>query len=535
MPGPPGVRGAAWRDRAMLFNSFEFLLFFLPLTLVAYHGCRAGGLVRTSIVALTVASIGFYAWWDWRNTFVLAASIAFNFAIARLISRRGDLARPTLAVGIVGNLLLLGYFKYWNFLASNVNEFARLRIPLLDIALPLGISFFTFTQIAFLVDTYRGLAREYSPVRYVLFASYFPHLIAGPIIHHRQLIPQFDRRFVRAAKLDAFNLGVLVFILGLAKKVLLADNLAEYANPVFAAAAKGLPIDSPSAWAGVLAYTLQLYFDFSGYSDMAVGLSKMFGINLPINFNTPYRATSVIEFWRRWHMTLSSFLREYLYIPLGGNRKGRWRRYVNLLATMLLGGLWHGAGWTFVIWGGVHGIALAANHVWREHLPAWWSRVPSSLRAVTGWVATFSVVVFGWVYFRAADVTAAHRIIEALFALRQSGWGGFYQALRHAAEVFASLGWTDRVFVVLGPGAGLLPKHSLLPSTYGAFLIPLLLSLAIAGPNALAFACSVRQWCRSGRPTRMIAGYFALALVALAFFACLGRMNNASDFLYFQF
>ena len=519
----------------MLFNSFEFLLFFLPLTLIVYHGCRAGGLVRTSIVTLALASVGFYAWWDWRNTLVLAASIAFNFATARLISRRSEPARAILAAGIVGNLLLLGYFKYWNFFAGNVNEFAQLHIPSLNVALPLGISFFTFTQIAFLVDTYRGLAREYSPVRYTLFAAYFPHLIAGPIIHHRQLIPQFDRRFVVAAKLDAFNLGLLVFVLGLSKKVLLADNLAEYANPVFSAAAKGFAIDAPSAWVGVLAYTLQLYFDFSGYSDMAVGLSKMFGINLPINFNTPYRATSVIEFWRRWHMTLSSFLREYLYIPLGGNRKGRTRRYINLLVTMLLGGLWHGAGWTFVIWGGIHGMALAVNHLWRAHLPTWWSGVPRSLSAAMGWLATFSAVVLAWVYFRAADVAAAHRLIEALFAFRQAGWGGFLQAVGHAIDVFASFGWADRLFVALGPGAAMLPKHSLLPSMYGAFLIPLLLPVAIAGPNALALACSVRQWCRSNRAAQMIGGYVAVAFVALFFFACLSRLNNASDFLYFQF
>jgi D-alanyl-lipoteichoic acid acyltransferase DltB (MBOAT superfamily) len=269
--------------------------------------------------------------------------------------------------------------------------------------LPIGISFFTFTQIAFLVDAYRHEARAYTPWHYLLFVSFFPHLIAGPIYHHREIIPQLERSETYRPDPVTLSLGATWFTLGLAKKVLLADSVIGYVTPAFAAAAAGTPVGFADSWIAVLAFTLQLYHDFSGYSDMAIGLALMLGVRLPLNFDSPYKASSLIDFWRRWHMTLSRFLRDYLYIPLGGNRRGPARRYVNLAVTMLLGGLWHGAGWTFVIWGGLHGIGLIVNHAWRASAAS--RRVAISPSLARG--LTLAFVVLAWVPFRARDVAAA--------------------------------------------------------------------------------------------------------------------------------
>jgi D-alanyl-lipoteichoic acid acyltransferase DltB (MBOAT superfamily) len=519
----------------MLFNSFEFVLYFLPATLVAYHACRAGGRLRASVAVLAAASVFFYAWWDWRNLFILGASIVFNYAVGRRISERGPRARSWLVAGVAGDLVALGFFKYWGFFAGNVAWATGWQAPLLQVALPLGISFFTFTQIAFLVDAWRGSAREYRFVDYVLFVSYFPHLIAGPIIHHKQFMPQLARRFPPWKVADDLALGLAIFVLGLGKKVLLADNLSGVANAAFGAAAKGQPLDPVTAWAGVGAYTLQLYFDFSGYSDMAVGLSKMLGINLPINFNAPYRATSMIDFWRRWHMTLSRFLRDYLYIPLGGNRRGRARRYLNLLATMVLGGLWHGAGWTFVIWGAIHGLALAANHAWRETAPRAWYRVPAPLRSLLGWALTFSVVMLGWVYFRSHDVAAAHRLLSAMAGVSRETLHSFAGSAYSGLQVLATLGWRDLAFTLLGVAPMAADAWGIAANVRLAFAAPFLLALSIFGPTALALACGVRRAGASPRRAVRACAHAAVVLLAILSFACLGFMNNATEFLYFQF
>jgi len=519
----------------MLFNSFEFVLYFLPATVLAYYACRATGLVRASVLTLAVASLFFYGWWDWRNLFVLGTSIAFNHAVGRRVAARNATAYRWLVTGVAGNLLALGFFKYYDFFAVNVASLTGVAVPLLKIALPLGISFFTFTQIAFLVDTFQGKAREYRFPDYTLFVSYFPHLIAGPIIHHRQLIPQFKREHAWPRVLDDLAFGVLLFVLGLSKKVLVADNIAPYANVVFAAAAGDKPIDPVSAWTGVLAYTMQLYFDFSGYSDMAVGLSKMFGINLPINFNAPYRSTSMIDFWRRWHITLSHFLRDYLYIPLGGNRRGRVRRYVNLLVTMLLGGLWHGAGWTFVIWGAIHGTALAANHLWRSVSPRWWRDMPSKLGAILGWLLTFSTAVLAWVYFRAHDVASANRLLTAMFSAQPGILDKLASTLHDSMRMLKGLGPVDVAFTLLGASPTMLRGLGLIASVDILIVLPLLLVLSIAGPTALVLACRIRHRLARRGFLNQAAGVGAVALVALLFFVCLGRMNNATEFLYFQF
>lgn len=397
----------------MLFTSYEFLLLFLPATIAGFF-CVARFSHRFAASWLAGASLFFYGWWNPKLVVLLLASIAFNFAAGRMLARRP--ARGLLAIAVATNLAVLAFFKYTNFFISTANELASTGLPLLEIVLPLGISFFTFTQIAFLVDVYQGKAKEYDPVHYALFVSYFPHLIAGPVLHHRQMMPQFAQPETFRPSAENIATGLMIFIIGFAKKVLLADSFAEYSTPIFDGARDGADVGFFAAWTGALGYTFQLYFDFSGYSDMAVGLSRLFGISIPMNFHSPYKSANIIEFWKRWHMTLSQFLRDYLYIPLGGNRKGTARRYVNLMATMLLGGLWHGAGWTFVAWGGLHGIFLVINHAWR----AMRKEKPSKGGAfgrLTGTTLTFLCVVVGWVFFRAETFDTALRMLAAMCAL----------------------------------------------------------------------------------------------------------------------
>src|SRR5437899_3615727 len=346
----------------MLFSSYTFLFQFLPATVLAFAAARRHS-PRAGIMVLAGASLFFYGAWRPVYLLLLIASIAINFTLGL---RMADPLRRRAAgsFGVALNLAVLCYFKYTNFLFDSLNMLTGAPLPFVNIILPLGISFFTFQQIAYLVDVMRGAKVERDIVSYTLFVSFFPHLIAGPLVHHAEMIPQFKRgRTGRAALLAAR--GLANFAAGLFKKVVSADNLPQFVSPVFAHLDAGGGVTTTWAWLATLSYTLQIYFDFSGYSDMAIGLALLFGIRLPVNFNSPYKSASIIEFWRRWHISLSRFLRDYLYIPLGGNRKGRTRRYVNLLITMLLGGIWHGAGWTFAIWGALNGLYLTINQAWR--------------------------------------------------------------------------------------------------------------------------------------------------------------------------
>jgi D-alanyl-lipoteichoic acid acyltransferase DltB (MBOAT superfamily) len=398
----------------MLFNSYPFLLFFLPAVLIGWFVL---GRRSTSAGALWggLCSLFFYGYWDARYVPLLVASVLFNYACGyRLSNAAAQARRALLWFAVAVNLLLLGYFKYADFFLGSIAALSGSEAHLLHVTLPLGISFFTFTQIAFLVDTYRAEAREARFASYLLFVSYYPHLIAGPILHHKEMMPQFDDPASYRPKFHNFTAGTTIFAFGLAKKVLIADSLAGHAAETFVHGAE------PSlvlAWVGVLAYSFQLYFDFSGYSDMAIGLSRMLGVRLPLNFNSPYKAVNIVDFWRRWHMTLSRFLRDYLYIALGGNRHGKLRRYLNLMATMLLGGLWHGAGWTFVVWGGLHGLYLVINHAWttlRERLD--WPRGGVAGRAVAIAV-TFTAVNVAWVFFRSPDFTTAVGILRGMIGM----------------------------------------------------------------------------------------------------------------------
>jgi alginate O-acetyltransferase complex protein AlgI len=521
----------------MLFNSYPFIFAFLPLTFIVFfalarrsHALAAGW--------LTAASLFFYAWWRPSDLGLLLASIAFNYVLGRGIAQaaadgRRRRARCILAIAVAVDLLVLGYFKYANFFLDSINALAETQWSLGAVVLPLGISFFTFTQISFLVDAYRGQVRSYRVVHYALFVTYFPHLIAGPILHHAEMIPQFRRD--ATYRPDPMNLavGLTVFSIGLFKKVLIADTMGAFSTPSFAAAARGeIPALIP-AWGGVLAYTLQLYFDFSGYSDMAIGLSRLFGVDLPVNFNSPYKAQSIIEFWRRWHMTLSRFLRDYLYIPLGGSRCHPARRYVNLLVTMLLGGLWHGAGWNFVAWGGLHGLYLVINHGWRALREASRSTGVSSgpWGRTCARLLTFLAVVVAWVFFRADTFAAALRMLDGM-----AGGGGFVvpdylgEAARSLAfvAILADLGWPVSASWLLATLIGLLlaivwlaPNTQQLMGPYNRALEP----YPVAPGRSPA---SAWHW----QPTPAM----AMGVGALLFASLLGLLTEKpSEFLYFQF
>ena len=405
----------------MLFNSHLFIFLFLHVTVVGFYLAAR----RDAALAsrwLTLASVLFYAWWDWRNVILLMGSVGFNFLAGEVIVRllksnrlRKASAATVLATAV--NLGMLAYYKYANFFLTELNRVVGSSWDIPEILLPLGISFFTFTQIAFLIDVRHGKVSEYSFTHYLLFVTYFPHLIAGPILHHGEMMPQFARAETYRFSYDKLALGLSIFLIGLFKKTVIADGVSPEARALFDAAAQGQTPALLECWSGVLAYTLQLYFDFSGYSDMAIGLSSLFGIRLPVNFYSPYKSVDIIEFWRRWHMSLSRFLRDYLYIPLGGNRKGTLRRYLNLFLTMLLGGLWHGANWTFVAWGGLHGIYLAINHAWRglrRALGADLSHPPTLAGRLAGTTLTLLAVMVAWVFFRADSLTTALDILKGM-------------------------------------------------------------------------------------------------------------------------
>ncbi|MBI4694036.1 MAG: MBOAT family protein [Gammaproteobacteria bacterium] len=390
----------------MLFPTQPFLLLFLPLTLALYYACASSR--RATIAALFAASLVFYSWWDPRFMPLLLASTVANWAIARWYClRRRDWL---ITAGVAANLALLGAFKYANFFAASAAGLAGTTHERWDLILPLGISFFTFQQVSFLVDMRRDDAPRYSLLDYCTYVTFFAHLIAGPIVRHDELLGQFAAPVRRAATAENLGRGLLLLVLGLVKKVFIADELAPFADEGFAAAAATSP-DALSAWTAALAYSLQLYFDFSSYSDMAMGLAAMFGFKFPLNFDVPYRALSIQEFWRRWHMTLSRFFRDYVYIPLGGNRGGMTATNARLMGTMLLCGLWHGAGWTFVAWGGLHGLALCVHRLWTAR--------GLKLPAPLAWALTMLFVVVGWVLFRAESFGVAAHLLRGM-----AGCGG---------------------------------------------------------------------------------------------------------------
>jgi D-alanyl-lipoteichoic acid acyltransferase DltB (MBOAT superfamily) len=529
----------------MLFNSYEFILVFLPVVFAGTFllGSRDP---RLAAVWLGSASLVFYGMWDSRFIFLLLLSVAFNYGAGVVIARQRALgqiigSRMALVGAVSVDLAILGYYKYANFFRASVSAMLGESGPALDIVLPLGISFFTFTQIAFLVDAYRGTAREYRFIHYLMFVTYFPHLIAGPLFHHGQMMPQFERASNYRVDLANVGAGLTIFILGLVKKVLIADGLAEYATLVFDAAQDGKPLMVAEAWIGALAYTLQLYFDFSAYSDMAIGLALMLCMRLPLNFDSPYKATSIIDFWRRWHMTLSAFLRDYLYIPLGGNRKGKLRRYANVFVTMLLGGLWHGAGWTFVVWGGLHGLYLIVNHGWRElkQLLGW-----GPAGRIGRWAAgalTFLAVVVGWVVFRAESMDAAWGMLWAMMGGNGISLPGGMESRMAQAVASVEL---KIVFEGLAPVTLISPNRAIFGIAFGLIVcwyFPNVRQLMsrfkpvwedIAGRRTPSDLDGSRV--RAGWHWQLTPARAAMA-GALLFLGLLLISSRQSEFLYFQF
>jgi D-alanyl-lipoteichoic acid acyltransferase DltB (MBOAT superfamily) len=387
----------------MLFNSYEFIFLFLPITFFIYFYLNKKFLTETSKGFLVFASLFFYSWWNINYLPLILISMVFNYFTGKALSRNKN--RILLFLGVATNLGLLGYFKYADFMINNINFLFNNNINFLHLLLPLAISFYTFQQIAYLVDSYRNETKEYNFLTYAVFVTFFPQLIAGPIVHHAEMMPQFADK--KNTKINYHNIaaGLFIFGMGLFKKVIIADTFAVWATKGFDLSQN---LDMIQAWITSLSYTFQLYFDFSGYTDMAIGIALLFNIKLPINFYSPYKAASIQDFWRRWHMTLSRFLKDYIYIPLGGNRKSEIRTYVNLFATFLLGGIWHGAGWTFVVWGAMHGFALMVHRFWQKF--------NIRMNKILAWFITFNFINFSWVFFRAKDFDDAIKVLKGMFA-----------------------------------------------------------------------------------------------------------------------
>ncbi len=467
----------------MLFSSWQFIFVFLPVALGVFLLLPARWRVGKKLW-LTLASFFFYAYWKVEYVPLLVFSMLFNYGVAEALLRYRDrpVGRGILIAGITVNLSLLGYYKYTNFILSFLGQVSGNPVGRFDIILPLAISFFTFTQIAYLVDVFRDHTRHYKFVDYALFVTFFPHLIAGPIVRHWEIIPQYADRELKPNRTD-LSLGALLFLMGLYKKLLLADPVSHFAMAVFGVADTGAALSWFDAWLGTMAFALQIYFDFSGYSDMAIGLARMFGMKFPCNFDSPYRAGSISDFWRRWHMTLTRFLREYVYFSLGGNRCGPVQRGYNVMVTMLLSGLWHGAGWTFVIWGGLHGIFLLVNNRWREFVSARrWQLKHWSYRAACV-LLTFTVVLLAWVFFRSSNLPAAGKVLASMTGLngvtvpaefqgssREAGkivkWLGLKVVPDTAGLTSADYRWALKLMVVLLLVTWCMPNTQQLLSAY---------------------------------------------------------------------
>jgi D-alanyl-lipoteichoic acid acyltransferase DltB (MBOAT superfamily) len=498
----------------MLFNSYVFIFLFLPIALAGFFVLGRTGRRGPALTWLFAASLTFYAWWNPADLPFLLLSIALNYATARALRRLppGRRRRTLYVAGVAGNLVFLGYCKYAGFAMANLNVLFDTSWPVPRRSLPLAISFFTFQQIVFLTDAYGVRRIRTSLLHYATGVAFFPHLLAGPIVQYAQLMPQFSRRRLLRPHAGSFAAGLTIFAIGLFKKVILADGVGQFVALPFGAVSAGHDLTLVEAWAAALSYTFQIYFDFSGYSDMAIGLARLFGIGLPVNFDSPYKADSIIEFWRRWHMTLSAFLRDYLYIPLGGGRAGEARRYLNLMITMLLGGLWHGASWTFVVWGGIHGVYLLLNHAWRAMRGSRHAEPDAPRATVSARLLTFPAVVVAWVFFRSDSLDTALHITRAMaggsgVALPRS-W--IEPLLRHWGV--ATPGWVR----VGGMG------------TIGGW--PELAWLAAALVIVWALPNTQEIMARHWRPSPA----WALAAASLAAIGILG-FTSASPFIYFNF
>ena len=515
----------------MLFNSYEFIFLFLPLTLLVFYLIGSKVQYRFAIAWLVGASLFFYSWWNPAYLVLLLFSIVFNFSLGLVLGHNQNklMQKLILVLGIATNIGLLSYFKYFNFFVENINSLTSNNFNFNEVILPLAISFFTFQQIAYLVDTFRGETEECDFLHYCLFVSFFPQLIAGPIVHHKEMMPQFAKTVVHRMQAENFSIGLTIFAIGLFKKVVIADGIATYATPVFDFAETGGVLTIFEAWGGALAYSFQLYFDFSGYSDMAIGLARMFGIRLPQNFNSPYRAKSIIDFWGRWHITLSRFLRDYVYIPIGGNRKGEVRRFTNIFVTMLLGGLWHGAGWTFILWGGLHGAFLVINHIWRKIFS---SKIKTKFGMFFAWLLTILAIVVSWVPFRATSIEGANNLLIAMF-----GGNGISLPARLMGNIGNLEHWLSEHGVTYTS-----VFYNGVFDLQGVVWVVVLLFISVCLPNIQQVMPYDTSGCTKGEPSKLryhwmkwqpsIAWSIFVAVVLLL---SIMNLSKASEFLYFQF
>jgi alginate O-acetyltransferase complex protein AlgI len=489
----------------MLFNSFEFILVFLPITVVIYFLLLRWRLTIAAKSWLLSASLFFYSWWNINYLPLILGSVLFNYTIGGLLVDYEEIGRKILSkktifvFGVTANVILLGYFKYMDFFITNLNSAFKSDIPLLHIILPLGISFFTITQIAFLVDAYEGLVEERNLLNYALFVTFFPHLLAGPILHHMDMMPQFERMRNKVINWKNLYLGLALFFIGLFKKVVIADQFAAWATPRFDSATS---LNFFAAWLTSLSYTFQLYFDFSGYSDMAVGIGWMFNIRLPINFNSPYKATGIIDFWKRWHITLTNFVTTYLFTPIvrSFGRITFAGSMAAIFISMLIAGFWHGAGWTFIIWGGMHGGGLVVNHLWRKRKLA----MPRFL----AWFITFNFVNLSFVFFRAKSWDSAMKVLQ--------GMAGMNGVMLHKSLM--------KIHFLQGLGIkfGLwLDDINGNDRTYLMVIIALLVT---------AFSLNSIQIVERVKPSWR----WMICMLIISFWSLLD-MNRVSEFLYFQF
>ncbi len=485
----------------MLFNSYIFIFAFLPFTFFIYFYLNSLKLTVAAKSFLVFASLFFYSWWNIAYLPLILSSMLFNYVIGLSLSKeqkKSKIGKKTLLIfGIAANVALLGYFKYADFFIGNLNHLLDTDIGLLNLALPLAISFFTFQQIAYLVDSYRGETKEYDFLNYANFVTFFPQLIAGPIVHHKEMMPQFAAPANKVKRYANIATGLFIFSIGLFKKVIIADTFAVWATAGFDHAPV---LNMVEAWVTSLSYTFQLYFDFSGYTDMAIGAALLFNIKLPINFNSPYKASSIQDFWRRWHITLSRFLKEYIYIPLGGNRRGEFRIYSNLMATFLIGGIWHGAGWTFLFWGFLHGIAIVIHRAW--------NKMGFRLNTLLAWFVTFNFINITWVFFRAKEWDDAIKVLKGMFT----------------GALILPLEWKEKLNFLSGDDVQFghwLQSISRDQYTIYWVLVGLFVTVVLKNSNELA---------KRFKPSVLTALYAAILFLVSA-----SSLSKLSEFLYFNF
>jgi D-alanyl-lipoteichoic acid acyltransferase DltB (MBOAT superfamily) len=485
----------------MLFNSYEYIFFFLPITFFIYFFLLNKRIITGAKGFLVFASLFFYSWWNPIYLPIILISMLFNYTVGNILNKDASHAKISkkniLLFGILSNIALLGYFKYADFFIENVNYLWNENIGLYNLALPLGISFFTFQQISYLVDSYRGETDEYDFLNYALFVTFFPQLIAGPIVHHKEMMPQFASKWNLVKNYKNIAIGIFIFSIGLFKKVVIADNFAIWATNGFD---KAEHLNMIEAWATSLSYTFQLYFDFSGYTDMAIGAALLFNIKLPINFNSPYKAKDIQDFWRRWHITLSHFLRDYIYIPLGGSRVSEPRVYANLLITFLLGGLWHGAGWTFVFWGFLHGMALVIHRIWKK--------LNFTMHTILAWFITFNFINISWIFFRAKNFDDALKVLNSMFFAPFMLPDKYADKLSILHELGINFGY---VFEDIEG------KNKTFTFILAAFIVILYFKNSTERANDF-------------KPNTL---YLSITLILL--FTALSMMSNVSEFLYFNF